>query len=189
MTKQCDDVGAAGASRRNKRRKVTALLAGGLVLGVGAVVTLASWNDSEFATGGTFGAGSFTFQGSPDDMTFSDHSSVGTAANLTFSAGVGDLSPGDIVYAPYALRVTDADADLTHVPPIVSGALNGDLTFDSRATPTFGCDATAFGNGTPVPPTIADGSTVNLCLRVTAGQNIGQGDTGTVVWQWDAESL
>lgn len=30
-------------------RKVRAILAGGLVLGVGAAVVLAAWNDSEFA--------------------------------------------------------------------------------------------------------------------------------------------
>ncbi|WP_427996674.1 SipW-dependent-type signal peptide-containing protein, partial [Xanthomonas hortorum] len=32
------------------RRKIYAVLAGGLVVGVGSALTLAAWNDSEFAT-------------------------------------------------------------------------------------------------------------------------------------------
>jgi len=32
-------------------RRLRAVLAGGLVLGVGAALTLAAWNDAEFATG------------------------------------------------------------------------------------------------------------------------------------------
>ena len=56
------------------RRKVLAVLAGGLVLGVGTAVTLAAWNDSEFATG-DFAAGTFVFQGSTDNETFEDHTS------------------------------------------------------------------------------------------------------------------
>lgn len=57
------------------RRKVLAVLAGGLVLGVGAAITLAAWNDSEFATG-TFTAGSFNLQGSTDGTTYAEHTAA-----------------------------------------------------------------------------------------------------------------
>lgn len=177
----------AAVSRDSKRRKITALLAGGLVLGVGAAVTLAAWNDSEFASN-TFTAGTFVFQGSTNGTDFSDHASQAGAASLSFSTGFDDLSPDDIVYAPYALRVTGSDASLTAQPPTVTGALSGDLTFDAVATTDFGCDSTAYAAGSSVPATITDGSTVNLCLRVTAASSIGQGESGVAVWQWDAVS-
>src|SRR5690606_31735774 len=56
--------------RRRRSRMIRALLAGGLVLGVGTAVTLAAWNDSEFASG-TFRAGTFDLEGSTDGTTFS----------------------------------------------------------------------------------------------------------------------
>ena len=50
------------AVARNRKGIIRAILAGGIVLGVGAAVTLAAWNASEFATG-TFQAGTFTIEG------------------------------------------------------------------------------------------------------------------------------
>ncbi|WP_298040592.1 SipW-dependent-type signal peptide-containing protein [uncultured Microbacterium sp.] len=174
------------ASRRNK---IYAVLAGGLVLGVGAAVTLAAWNDSEFATG-NFTAGSFIFEGSENGTAWGEHDAEGAAAALTFTANFDNLSPDDVVYAPYALRLTSTtDADLTSVAPVVTGDLDGQLTFDAVATTAFGCDdATDFAGGSAVPTTIADGEVINLCLAVTASSTLVQGDTGTAVWQWTAES-
>ena len=51
--------------KRDRRRKVAALLAGGLVVGVGTAATLAAWNDSEFATS-CYSAGNFNFKGHYD---------------------------------------------------------------------------------------------------------------------------
>ncbi|NLG54199.1 MAG: hypothetical protein GX542_00865, partial [Rhodococcus sp.] len=39
------------ATRERNRRKRKAILASGIVLGVGAVITLAAWNDSVWGTG------------------------------------------------------------------------------------------------------------------------------------------
>lgn len=174
--------------RAAKRRKLGALLAGGLVLGVGAAVTLASWNDSEFAKA-NLTAGTFVFQGSTDGTTFADHASSGGAASLTFTTGFDKLSPNDVVYAPYALKLTGSSpATLTPTAPAVTGALSGKATFAAVQTATFGCNAGAFTGGTTLVTTMSPGDTVNLCLKVTASPTIAQGDTGAVVWQWDAVS-
>lgn len=173
----------------NTRRKIYATLAGGLVLGVGAAITLAAWNDSEFATS-DFAAGTFVFQGSTDGTSFSDHPSEGAAAQLSFSTGFDNLSPNDVVYAPYALRLDSSStvaADLSAVAPVLTGTLT-DLTFDSVATTSFGCDATAFAGGSAVPTSMNPGDTVYLCLQATAGSDVAQGETGTAVWQWNAVS-
>lgn len=171
------------------RRKVYAVLAGGLVLGVGTALTLAAWNDSEFATS-DFAAGEFVFQGSTNGTTWAEHPTSGGAASLTFSTGFDNLSPDDVVYAPYALQLTSASttsAGLTAVAPAVTGDLAGILSFAAVTTETFGCDETAFTGGTAVPSTMAPGDIVYLCLQVTAGP-VFQNDVGTAVWQWDAVS-
>lgn len=180
---------------KDTNRKVLAVLAGGLVLGVGAAVVLAAWNDSEFANG-TFTAGSFTFTGSTDGATFSDHATTGDAASLTFELDPTNLSPGDVVYAPYALRLGGTyDATLDSVAPVGAGdfATAGKLAYDVVSTgTTFGCDAAAFAAGTAVPTTMTTAADVNLCIRVTAAAGAGgleQGDTGTVTWQWNATSV
>ncbi len=173
-----------------RRRKVLAILAGGLVLGIGAAYTLAQWNDSEFATG-DFTAGTFVFEGSADGVDFDDHATSGEAASLAFETGADNLAPGDVVYAAYALRVTGSyDAALTAVAPVATGSFTtaGKLTYDAVSTSAFGCDESAFAGGGAVPATIASGDVVNLCLRVTATNTLEQGDTGSVVWQWNAES-
>ncbi|MGO1410071.1 SipW-dependent-type signal peptide-containing protein [Microbacterium sp. JB110] len=173
------------------RRKVLAVLAGGLVLGVGTAVTLAAWNDSEFATG-DFAAGTFVFQGSTDNETFEDHTSQEGAAALTFETGADNLAPGDTVYEAYALRVTGSyDAELEAVAPIGSGdfATAGKLSFDAVATTAFGCDETAFAGGSAVPDVMEQGTDVYLCLQVTAEDALEQGDAGSVLWQWNAESV
>lgn len=118
-----------------------------------------------------------------------EHATAGEAAGLTFSTDFDNLSPDDVTYAPYALRLTaTTDADLSTVAPVVTGDLNGQLSFASVSTAALGCDATSFAAGTAVPSTIADGEVINLCLQVTASSTIGQGDTGTAVWQWNAVS-
>ena len=87
------------STRRASSRHGRAILAGGLVLGVGAAITLANWNDSEFVNG-TFAAGIFALEGSSTDgTTFSEHSSAGSAAVLDFQLAPDNLAPGDVVYA------------------------------------------------------------------------------------------
>lgn len=170
------------------RRRIYAVLAGGLVLGVGAAVTLAAWNDSEFAKS-TFTTGSFVFQGSTDGSTFTDHASDAGAATLTFQSNAANLSPGAVVYAPYALKLTGSSpAAITATAPAATGTLSSSLTFAAVSTTTFGCDQAAFTAGTAVPTTMQPGDVINLCLQTTVGASPTQGATSAVTWRWDAVS-
>jgi len=103
--------------------KARALLAGGLVLGVGAAITLAAWNDSEFARG-TFTAGTFNMVGSTDGTTYAEHATVGAPAMLAFTVNPTLLAPGDVVYAPFAVRL-DAATTNAAVVTISNAATSG----------------------------------------------------------------
>lgn len=171
----------------NARRKIYAVLAGGVVLGVGAAVTLAVWNDSEFA-GANFASGTFIFQGSTDGSVFEDHPDKSGAAALTFSTGFDALAPGSVVYAPFALRLdatSSVGATITETAPKVTGTLTK-LTFEAKSPDVFGCSEGAFDTAVAVPATLEPGDVVNLCLKVTAGADVEQGASSTVAWQWDA---
>lgn len=145
-------------SRNDTQRKVLAVLAGGLVLGVGIGVTLAAWNDSEFATG-TFTAGSFNLEGSTTSATagYASHNvdTGGSAASLVFQlpAVASSMAPGDVVYAPFWVR------------------LDSTTTNSATLLPT----GVTAGTG---------GNEANLSYVVTAiapGATCGAGATGTVV--------
>lgn len=199
-------------SSRGRRRKLKAILAGGIVLGLGATITLAAWNDSEYATG-TFTAGTFSMEGSTNGTTYAEHNTAGTAAALTFSTGFDDISPGDVVAAPFAVRLTAATtydatvtvASATPAPPAFVGLTYGIATVpafaDCSATPTTPTWIVA--QGTPLnsvagavpfnltqgtPPT-TPGAAVNLCFVVTAGGTLVQGTSVTETWQLLAESV
>jgi predicted ribosomally synthesized peptide with SipW-like signal peptide len=200
----------AADGRKRRRRvsgRVRALLAGGLVLGVGATVTLAAWNDSEFATA-TFQAGAFNLQGSSDGTTFTDHTTA-PGAPLGFSVNASSLSPGDVVYAPYAVRLaanTTNAATVTVTAPSTSGTVAG-LTYSLIQPSSFGCSASTTGTtlvpaatavgtvpGTvtfelaPGTPTTSPGTAVNLCFVVTAGAGLTQSQSGSATWQLQAAS-
>lgn len=206
----------AEAPTTRTRRKVLAVLAGGLVLGVGAAITLAAWNDSEFATG-TFKAGTFNLQGSSDGTTYTDHATSGTAATLSFSlpAGVVDhMTPGDTVYAPFWVRLaanTTSDASLT-AAGVTAGSLGNESKFaytitaigaaqtcDSSATGTTiasGANLSTLTPGTASAltkgsPTTSAGTAVQLCFAVTfdsAATAADQGKSGTATWEFRATS-
>lgn len=83
--------------------RTRALLAGGLVLGVGAAVTLAAWTAQDNATG-SFTTSRFVTQSSADaGTTWADNSAV-PGAVLQLNAGA--LSPGATVAAVLGIRTT-----------------------------------------------------------------------------------
>jgi len=192
------------------RRKVRAVLAGGLVLGVGAAVTLAAWNDSEFATG-QFAAGSFNLQGSTAGPTsgYSDHAEAGDAATLQFSLSPDNLSPGDVVAAPFWVRLdgsTTSPAALTAADIASSGDNVAHLSYSVEAiAPDDTCDpdatgtVVASGDALDALPAGADvlldagadsdpGEAVQLCFKVTAEETLEQGAGATATWHFTATS-
>jgi len=100
-----------------KRNKIMAIVAGGAILGVGGAFTLAAWTDTEwvFAGDGADGPGVATgiFEVQQDASqpfdatgpTFADFE-TNPGDELTFGPGALVLVPGDVVYAPVALRST-----------------------------------------------------------------------------------
>ncbi|MGH3654721.1 SipW-dependent-type signal peptide-containing protein [Glutamicibacter sp.] len=196
-----------------KSRKIKALLAGGLVLGVGTAVTLAAWTDQEWATG-TFSAGSFDVEGSTDGTAWASHATSGEAAALAFEVDANNLTPGDKVAEAFALRTAagttyDATVDLIAATSAGDNATN--LSYEIFTVPAIGdctADATAdsgasvIGTGTSFSPgapsatefTLAAGtdavagtSTV-LCFQVTAGAGLVQGGDATATWGFEATS-
>lgn len=191
----------------SRARKIRAVLAGGLVLGVGAAITLAAWNDSEFATG-SFEAGDFNLEGSIDGTEYAEHDTAGAAAPLAFTVDASNLSPGDSVTAPFAVRL---DATTSYGAGVVvealenTGAVTG-LTYSLTTTDAFGCESGAgeelVGAGTALGTIDGDGAgfallagadaaagaPVNLCFTVTADDDLIQGQAGTATWEFLAES-
>ena len=194
-----------------RSRKVRAVLAGGLVLGLGATITLAAWNDSEFASG-TFTAGHFDLKGSTDGTTFADHAS-GSPASLTFSLGYNLLTPNDTVAAPFVLHL-DKDTTSAAVGTVASATRSGtaatQLTYGIRSVASVAaCTPTATGTAIVPAGTALNSATgassfsltqssnlgtdpgadVFLCIQVTASATIVQ-DTGAVgTWQFLATSV
>jgi len=192
--------------RQARSRRFRAILAGGLVLGVGAAVTLAAWNDSEFAQG-TFTAGQFNLEGSTDGTTYTEHAVIEDAAELGFTIDPTNLSPGDSVTAAFAVRLdatTTTPADLLITASPATGSILPNLTYQLDQTTAFGCDLAGSENlvtaGTAIdavvaPPAIelADGADVAgapayFCFTVTAGAGLEQEQTGTATWQFAATS-
>lgn len=195
--------------------KVKAVLAGGLVLGVGAAVTLASWTDQAYVDA-TFGTSSFNIQvdtqGGGEAWVEADTEAA--ASDLVFSVGVEALVPGGTVYAPVSLQ-TDP-----------SGSVAGTVTLEG-ARPGSGADQALFDaltytvteleqgatcadgavGGTPLvagrltdgsaPDAIAlaadGGDRADLCFAVTlppeASSNTDlQGVTTSALWRFAATS-
>lgn len=191
-------------SLTSRRRR--AVLAGGLVLGLGAAVTLAAWNDSEYATG-DFTAGAFDLEGSTDGTVWAQHPALGAAASLAFVVAPDNLAPTDVVYAPFGVRLADGttnDAVVTLTHETSTGTVT-DLTYGVLLTTDATCGAATTGDvlvpaGTAVDvvPAAADfdltfdaadaGDPQFLCFAVTAGVDLVQGQTGTVTWEFNAVS-
>lgn len=137
--------------KRSRKQKAFAVLAAGLVLGVGATVTLAVWNDSEWVVGGTAGVdgdpgtpgvGTSTFEvqqntSSPFAADEWIDEEVNPGGSLIFTAGALSLTPGDSVYAPVSLSTTDGSVaapsvrlsgavDATNIPTEDTGGLLAD---------------------------------------------------------------
>lgn len=191
-------------NRTDRRRMVAAVLAGGVVLGIGTAVTLAVWNDSEFASG-TFSSGQFDLEGSTDGTGFSS-SPAAPGKTLTFELDADMLSPGAVVYAPFAVQLS-ADSDYeasVSLANTIGGTIGENLTYSLYDVGTFGatCSAATPPTGTAIVLNRAANASgtvdafdltaaadpTNLCFVVTAGQDLPQGATGTITWEFAGAS-
>jgi predicted ribosomally synthesized peptide with SipW-like signal peptide len=201
----------AGA-RRTGTQRLKAILAGGLVLGVGAAITLAAWNDSEFATG-TFNSGHFNVQGSTDGTTFADHTSSGSAAGLSFSTGFDNLSASVTVAAPFVLHLdkdSTSNATVSVASATGAGTAKAHLTYGIvTVASVVACTPSASGTATIVPAGTsldsvsgastfdltkstnlgtAPGADVFLCIKVSSDSALAQDTTATGTWEFLATS-
>ena len=197
-------------------RQFRALLAGGLVLGLGGTYTLAAWNDSEQASA-EFVAGAFEIEASMDGRW-------GSSSQKTFLAQ--GMYPGAMVYEPVLLRTTPASTAsgrLNVSAAGATGASSGIAGFlEYRATTTvleptqagaFDCSSASMGpeatyvfggpnNWQPLAPAHQAGSTqqadaaagniVAYCFQIRLAANAPNSVRGTTaehVWTWNAQSL
>lgn len=190
--------------RRTHRRstgpftKARALLAGGMVLGIGVAGTLAAWTDPEYAAG-EFTASTFGIVGDTGSG-FAEHSTSANAAHMTFGATA--MSPGSIAYGYLDVRTTTASTvggtvTLTGSTPAGSTAITGNLTYRVAVVPAGTTCSSATYSGTavsassvfsPANATVsAAGADVRrFCFRVqlsTSTPNSAQGQSGTITWQ------
>ncbi|PJJ55632.1 SipW-dependent-type signal peptide-containing protein [Compostimonas suwonensis] len=163
------------------RKKAFAIMAGGLVLGLGVTATLAAWTDTEWIFGGNAagdgpGVGTSTFEveqntSSPYVATAFDQFEANPGDTMIFGVDALALSPGDAVYAPVALRTiadslggsvelqaaVEADeSDFTTPSVDPDGLLWGalDLRVSVAEDAVLPCTADAFAPGATI---IADG--------------------------------
>lgn len=195
---------------KRRSRKIAAILTAGVVLGLSTLITLATWNDSEYE-GGALATGAFNLQGSINGTTWNDDSSTGAAATLPFTvaATATDLSPNDVVYAPFAVRLdgTTTDNATVTITAVPTGISIDNLTYTLFTTSTFGCSAAATPVTTLVPAGTAigtvtnaqtfslshgssgsPGAAVNLCFKVSAGSSMTPNQSGTAQWRLTASS-
>ncbi|GAA2028179.1 hypothetical protein GCM10009720_04950 [Yaniella flava] len=199
--------------QKTTSRKVKALLAGGLVLGVGAAVTLAAWTDQEWAEG-IFSTGSFNIESSVsgEEGSFNDHTPEedGVAA-LTFElAGADNMAPDDTVSAPFVLRLDESttyNAEVNLDSASVDGPNGQNLTYGITEVASVE-ECTANASGTTVVPTgtamtsaeganlveltagaeEAAGAPSVLCFEVSAGEELVEGASTTAQWQFIGRS-
>ena len=171
--------------RRLPLLRVRALLAGGLVLGVGAAVTSAAWNDAEFATA-TITTSTFNTESSVGGTAYTDNvASPGTTVTLP----VGAFSPGVTGYLPVLIRTkaTSIGGTVALNGAVFTGTDAASLStaFVYRVVRTTAtCDATAF-TGTPTwvvgtataftgtPTWVVGTATASAAPALTVGQNGG----------------
>lgn len=203
-------------TRRTGLLRLRAVLAGGLVFGVGAAATLAAWTDREYGTG-TFTASTF------DTESTSAASSTGWASNVTspgatLAFNATGMSPGTLQYATLNVRTTlttnvAGNVVLTSTTP--TGTLPAVLEYRAIRTPltTTTCNAGAFTAGstyiagTSVPayqssstvpavavqsPVAAANGEIRYCFEVRMAPTAAtsyQGTTGTITWLFTATSV
>ncbi|VXB77888.1 conserved hypothetical protein [Arthrobacter sp. 9AX] len=143
-------------------------------MGLGGSVTMASWTDSDYATG-SFGASTFKTESNvtkPYDAAGSwSANDIAPGTALVFNAS--SMSPGTTVYAPFAIRTTanSVAGEVVLGSPSVASSGMGDAELGAalryRVVRSATCDASAF-TGSPAFVVGADAA-----KPFTAGQPAG----------------
>lgn len=171
------------APRRRRLRwmRLRALLAGGLVLGVGASITLAAWTDSEYATT-TVTSGRFGIVGAVNGSgTFTDHA-TSPGATLTFSPVLTAVYPGSGAgFTTVQIRTASvATGGFDSVPGVVrmqtstaaAGSLASALVYAVRVVPSgSSCNEALFSNA--AAPVIVPNAT-SLTTSVPTSPDVPQ---------------
>lgn len=198
----------SGTTRGDRRRKLLAIVASGVVLGIGAVMTFASWTDQEWAKA-TFSTGTFDIQGSADGTTFADHPTASGALQLTFNGG-NRLYPGAEVSVPYAIKLSSTSTYQGAIAlsgSTTSSTSNPDLTnalsYKIYKSASWGCNvqptdtplvtsATAATTvSTPLSTLVSTSDQLNLCVVVDVAPTLpqtAQGKTADVTWEFTGTS-
>lgn len=145
--------------KQDRARKRKAILAGGVVLGLGAAVTLAAWSDDVFADG-LFNTGTIELDGNVTDTADVTNGSNGwetydgpdalpadDTGVLAFASRPQTLVPDEPVYAPIALRLSnlttiDATEILLSSVAITNGPTGDPLDQNLEYTVRFNVPAT-----------------------------------------------
>lgn len=205
----------SAAQKQNRRKKTRAIMASGLVLGVGAAVTLAAWSDTVWGAG-TFGTegSAFNIEGSFDGgENWAEHvSSAGEGTNgpgaMTFAQNANALIPGTPVYQLVGLHETEdnlgadivlnrTNADTSDLRDLVTVAVADAGT--GAAAPACGPD-TDFGTGVTIgtepsqmlTTEVASGDYRWVCFSATlsgdATVNDGDLTSAPILWEFAATS-
>ncbi|MHA7306635.1 SipW-dependent-type signal peptide-containing protein [Arthrobacter sp. TMN-49] len=196
----------AARLRRRRFTRGRAVLAGALVLGLGATMTVAAWTNSENVTG-SFAASTFTTESSTISGVWASNT-TSPGAGLAFNAVA--MSPSVSLYAWANVRTTAASTvggTITLASVSTSGPLVPVLEYRAVRTPAVGtgCDGNAF-TGTPtfiagsvstyLAVTTVPASPVTSAITAPSGEirycfevrvqpgaaNSYQGQTGAVHW-------
>lgn len=176
--------------KQDRARKRKAILAGGVVLGLGAAVTLAAWSDDVFANG-IFNTGSFELEGNvtaagtvdntTDDWFKFDGADAANTADLAFDQVIGNestLSYNEPVFAPIALRLSDdttvnATVQLANVTIVDQPATGNTLATKADYTVYSGVDAETCTNATPTTNTSSWAQAATATGAPAAGGSAG----------------
>ena len=181
--------------------KVRAALAGGLVLGLAAGLTLASWTDAE-RVGATFTASSFDLQTSLQGATFTNATTVtgnvsglypGSLAYISLKVKTAAVSTGGTVSLSAAANSTGLDAVLRYrivrtAAACTSAAFTGSPTYVVGSGVPAYQQVNAALSATPGLALTANGGTeVDYCIELGmpatgVSQATYAGASGTVSW-------
>lgn len=163
--------------------RVRAALAAGLVLGITAGLTVASWTDAELVTS-TFTASRFELETSVGGSSFSSSTPISVTV-----AGVYPGSSGR-VFLPVRVRTTASSiagsASLQHSAIVGATGLTAALRYRVITT-SSGCDSTAFATATPAAylvgtPTLSDAPFVTSALPATTSIDVAAAGASEVFY-------